>query len=299
MQIAWAPIYVHPLPDGHRFPMLKYELLPKQLLHEGIVSESQIFAPMDMDISIIRTIHTEEYIASLKNGSITKNAMRKIGFPYSYSVYIRELCITYGSIQAALLAIKYGIAFNIAGGTHHAYAASGEGFCIFNDIAVTSKYLLDNRLANSILVIDLDVHQGNGTAKIFENENRVFTFSMHGQNNYPSPKEKSDLDIGLADGTTDEIYLQELKSSLTFFKSKPNPDFLIFQTGVDILATDKLGKLSISMDGLKQRNEMVLNYAYLLKIPILCVMGGGYSEEISVILNAHAQLFRTASNLYD
>lgn len=203
-----------------------------------------------------------------------------------------------GTTRCADFALKYGVAMNIAGGTHHAFTNRGEGFCLLNDIAIASHYLLSSGLSRKILVVDLDVHQGNGTAEIFENDPRVFTFSMHGAKNYPMQKENSDLDIALEDGTTDKIYLNHLEKNLDTLLNEVEPDFIFFQSGVDILETDKLGRLSVTLEGCKHRDRLVLELAHENKIPIVASMGGGYSEDINIIVEAHANTYRQAQDIY-
>ncbi len=200
--------------------------------------------------------------------------------------------------EAAKYALEHGIAMNVAGGTHHAFTDRAEGFCLLNDQAIAAQYLLDHQLAKQILIVDLDVHQGNGTAEIFTNEPRVFTFSMHGAKNYPGHKEKSDLDIGLEDGTGDEVYLKTLDQNLKRLVDEVKPDFMFFQSGVDVLATDKLGRLGMSIEGCKKRDELVLAVAKQNRIPITVCMGGGYSVQIKDIIEAHANTFRLAQDLY-
>lgn len=257
LKIAYHPIYAHPLPEGHRFPMLKYELIPGQLLHEGTITEENIFAPQPCDRQTVLLTHDEDYLDKLMNQQLSAREQRVIGFPQSPALTQRELIIAQGTIDGCMYAINNGVAMNIAGGTHHAFANKGEGFCMLNDQAIAANYLLKNNLAQKILIIDLDVHQGNGTAKLFEAEPRVFTFSMHGKNNYPFHKEKSDLDIELLDGTNDETYLQLLKNKLLILIEKVKPDFVFYLAGVDILDTDKFGKLKVTMNGCKQRDEFV------------------------------------------
>src|SRR5688572_29656983 len=207
LHIAYAPIYCHPLPEGHRFPMLKYELIPQQLLYEGTIATANLFEPSSCADEIVLLTHTEEYLRKLKQQTLTAKEQRHIGFLQSPALTLRELIITQGTVDCCMHAFKYGLAMNVAGGTHHAFADRGEGFCLLNDQAIAANYLLATGKATRILIIDLDVHQGNGTAAIFRDEARVFTFSMHGANNYPLKKEKSDLDIGLQDQTTDGFYL--------------------------------------------------------------------------------------------
>ena len=240
LKIAFHPIYVLPLPKGHRFPMEKYELVPQQLLHEGTCTEENFFEPVFPNEADILAVHDKDYVDSLKNETLSYREARKIGLPLSKKLVEREFLISSGTMMAAEYALKNGIAMNIAGGTHHAYTNQGEGFCMFNDQAVAAKWLQKKKLAQKILIVDLDVHQGNGTAEIFQNDASVFTFSMHGKNNYPFKKEKSDLDIELENNTGDEEYLKILKENLPRLIEQQEPDFIFYLSGVDILATDKL-----------------------------------------------------------
>jgi acetoin utilization deacetylase AcuC-like enzyme len=298
LKIAYAPQYHHPLPENHRFPMEKYTLLPEQLIYEGTITEANFFIPPTFKEEIITTVHTQAYWEKLKTLNLTKQEIRKTGFPLSQQLIEREVIIMHGTIQCALFAMEYGVAMNIAGGTHHAFTDRGEGFCLLNDIAIAARYLLDNKLAEQILVVDLDVHQGNGTAQIFENEPYVFTFSMHGESNYPMHKEKSDLDIGLPDGITDKPYLDLVYKTLPRLIEEVKPNHIFYLCGVDILETDKLGRLGISKQGCKERDRYVLQTAKDHNIPITCSMGGGYSPDIKVIIDAHANTFRLAQSIY-
>lgn len=298
LKIAFSPIFKHPLLDGHRFPMEKYELLPEQLLYEGIVKEDNFFKPIPIDEKWILTTHTQEYWTKLRELTLSKSEVRATGFPLSEALVDREITILNGSVQAAKYALRYGIAMNIAGGTHHAYADRGEGFCLLNDIAVTANYLIENQLSKKVLVIDLDVHQGNGTASIFKDNPDVFTFSMHGEKNYPMRKEVSDLDCAIPDGTGDETYTRILQTQLESILKVFMPDFMIYQSGVDVLESDKLGRLSLTMEGVKNRDTQVLTLAKSLDVPIFCCMGGGYSSQVSKIVTAHTQVYRLAQELY-
>lgn len=296
--IAYHPIYKHPLPEGHRFPMLKYELLPQQLLHEGTALEADFFSPGMPDPAHILAVHSKGYVDDLLNLTLDPRAARKTGFPLSAALVERELRIAQGTIMGAEMALQTGIAFNIAGGTHHAYSTHGEAFCLLNDQAIAARYLLGHNFAKKILVVDLDVHQGNGTAEIFARDNRVFTFSAHGQTNYPFRKETSSLDIALKDGTGDAEYLSMLEDILPKLIDSEKPDFIFYLSGVDILATDKLGKLGCTLAGCKQRDEIVFNLCHSLGIPVQCSMGGGYSPDIKVIIEAHANTYRVARGIY-
>lgn len=299
VKIAFDPIYTHPLPDNHRFPMLKYELIPAQLIHEGTCSEENFFNPISCLKEVVLYTHEKAYLDKLLQQQLSPSEQRKIGFPQSPELVHRELIITQGTIDAASWALKNGAALNIAGGTHHAFAERGEGFCLLNDMAIAANYLLKNELSRKILIIDLDVHQGNGTAKLMESEPRVFTFSMHGASNYPFHKEHSDLDIGLLDGTKSETYLSILYETLPKLIEMVKPDFAFYLAGVDILSTDKFGKLQVSMDACKQRDKFVFTQLKKYNIPVTVTLGGGYSQDIKVIVEAHCNTFRVALDLFD
>ncbi|MFN3996553.1 histone deacetylase [Algoriphagus sp.] len=298
LKVAHSPLYAHSLPQGHRFPMEKYELLPEQLVYEGTLTQENFFEPDYLDEKWILNTHDVGYFNRLKNLELSRSEIRATGFPLSAELIEREIQIASGSVQAAMFALDHGIGMNIAGGTHHAFTDRGEGFCLLNDIAITANYLIQNHLAKRVLVVDLDVHQGNGTAQIFKDRTDVFTFSMHGAKNYPHRKEKSHLDIGLPDGTGDEEYLAYLKDKLPLILNKFHPDFIIYLCGVDVLGSDQLGRLNMSQTGVKKRDEFVLSNAEKLQIPVMCCMGGGYSKQIKVIIEAHAQVFRIAQELY-
>ena len=295
--IAFHPNYVHPLPENHRFPMEKYDLLPKQLVHEGTAHESDFFEPKMLNEENLLDVHSATYWNRLKNLDLSDREQRVSGFVHSHELINREITIMEGTRKAAELAISSKISFNIAGGTHHAFSDRGEGFCLLNDQVIASNWLLKNTKIQKILIVDLDVHQGNGTASLMAKEDHVFTFSMHGENNYPMQKETSDLDVPLKDGTSDSEYLYLLESNLDAILSKFNPDFMFYQCGVDILSTDKLGKLGVSIQGCATRDKIVFETANQLNIPIVCSMGGGYSPQIRDIVEAHANTFRIGLNL--
>ncbi|RVU00946.1 histone deacetylase [Mucilaginibacter limnophilus] len=298
LKIAFDPIYAHPLPEGHRFPMLKYELIPEQLLHEGTITQENLFSPATCSEEVITATHDVYYWHQLRDLTLPAKEIRRIGFPLSAQLIEREIRIAQGTIDGCHYAIGNGIAFNIAGGTHHAGSNWGEGFCLLNDQAIAANYLFNNNIAQSVLIVDLDVHQGNGTAQIFENEPRVFTFSMHGANNFPYRKERSSLDIDLPDSTGDEEYLNILRQTLPTLFEKQKPDFVFYLSGVDILATDKLGKLSLTKEGCKQRDRMVLELCASKGIPLQVSMGGGYSKDIKDIVEAHCNTYRIANDIY-
>lgn len=324
--------------------MEKYSLVPQQLLYEGTCTPENFFEPDTPDHEDILAVHDKDYFNRLISLELTKQEIRKIGFPLSKELVDRELKITQGTIDGAIFALEYGIAMNIAGGTHHAYTNRGEGFCMLNDQAIAARYLLkkfakDNGRKNlkgqpsarakehdqdliskseamsvssflhndafysegaieKILIVDLDVHQGNGTAEIFQDDATVFTFSMHGAGNYPFRKEKSNLDIALPDGTEDEAYLSQLKETLPALIASEKPDFIFYLSGVDILQTDKLGRLGCTLAGCKERDRFVLQTCKENNIPVQISMGGGYSPDIKTIIEAHSNTFRLAQEIF-
>ena len=279
--------------------MLKYELLPEQLLHEGTANAADFFvARHPPDLDILR-VHDADYYHRLRTGQLTRQEERATGFPWSAELFEREITILGGTIEAARLALVHGVAFNIAGGTHHAFRARGEGFCLLNDQAAAAVWLLAAvPTVRKVLIVDLDVHQGNGTAAIFQHEPRVFTFSMHGGRNYPARKETSDLDLPLPDGTDDAHYLRLLAATLPRLLDEVQPDFVFYLAGVDVLATDKLGHLALTREGCRQRDELVLSLCHRHRLPVVVCMGGGYSERIIDIVEAHANTYRVAAGLF-
>lgn len=298
LKIAFSPIYKYELPEGHRFPMAKYELLPEQLLYEGTISEDNFFHPEPLDEATILLTHEKAYWDKLKTLSLSRKEIRAIGFPMSEILVRRGMHIANGTVQCAFYAKEHGVSMNIAGGTHHSFTNRGEGFCLLNDIAIASNYLLKENVASRILVVDLDVHQGNGTAQIFKNEDRVFTFSVHGEKNYPLRKERSDLDIGLPDKTEDKPYLKILKETLPKLFDAVEPDIVFYLSGVDVLESDKLGRLGMTLKGTKERDQFVFQTCKVNEVPVVVSMGGGYSERLAHIIEAHANTYRVAQEIY-
>ena len=289
---------MHKLPENHRFPMEKYELIPQQLLHEGLVEKESFFSPNIAKDFWIEKAHDKEYISKLNHLTLSKSEIRKTGFPLSKELVNREYIITQGTLDCVDFAIKYGASANIAGGTHHAFRDRGEGFCLFNDVAIGSYYALEKYQMQSILILDLDVHQGNGTASILKDNDKVFTFSMHGEKNYPFHKENSNLDIPIKDGINGKEYLKKLKENLDFLSDELSPDIIFYISGVDILDTDKLGRLAVKREDCKKRDEMVFEFSKKCKAPIVTVMGGGYSEKIYDIVEAHCNTFKSMLSLF-
>lgn len=297
VKIAYHHLYAHPLPEGHRFPMLKYELIPAQLLHEGVISQENLFAPEILPEEDILRTHAAAYWKQLKDFTLPPREQRRIGFPLNAQLLERELRIAQGTIDGARYAKQHGIAFNVAGGTHHAGSDWGEGFCILNDQAIAANYLIANQIYKSILIIDLDVHQGNGTAEILQNEPRIFTFSMHGEKNFPFRKEVSDLDIGLSEGVDDATYLAVLAETLPQLYERQQPEFVFYLSGVDVLSTDKLGKLALTKAGCRERDRMVFQFCKDHQLPVQVSMGGGYSPEIRDIVDAHCNTYKVGIDL--
>jgi len=279
--------------------MEKYELLPNELINQGISKKSDFFEPIYPKLIDVTRIHKEEYIFKLKKLKLSKLEIRKIGFPLSKELINREFLIVGGTVFGACKALTHKISMNIAGGTHHSFSDKGEGFCLLNDQAIAANYLLNNHSIKKILIVDLDVHQGNGTASIFKSNNQVFTFSMHGSKNYPFKKEKSDLDIGLKDRTSDYEYLTILKQTLPLLIKKVKPNFIFYLSGVDVIDSDKLGRLSLSLSGCKERDKFVFALCKKENIPIQCSMGGGYSKNINIIVEAHTNTYKMAKEVYN
>ena len=298
LKIAYSSVYKYELPEGHRFPMVKYELLPEQLLYEGTLIEDNFFVPQPVSNEVLFLTHTSEYLQKLESLTLSKREIRDIGFPLRPDLISRGKVIANGSIQCALHAMSHGVSINIAGGTHHAFSDHGEGFCIFNDFAIVANYLIYNEIVKSVLIVDLDVHQGNGTAHIFNQRPEVFTWSVHGERNYPLRKMSSDLDIGLADGMSDVDYLKIIKNTFPKLIQDIQPDIVLYLAGVDVLDSDKLGRLSLTREGCKKRDAYIMSECKKHKIPISISMGGGYSHKISDIIEAHANTFRCAQEIF-
>lgn len=298
LKIAFSPIYKYQLPKNHRFPMEKYELIPAQLLHQGIVHKEQFFEPEPLDEKWILRTHSSDYWNSLKELTISPKAARKVGFPIQKSLVERGRVIAQGTIDCALFALQHGVSMNVAGGTHHSFEDKGEGFCLLNDFAIASNYLLDNKIVQQILIIDLDVHQGNGTAKIFEEETRVFTFSMHGAKNYPLHKETSNLDVPLPDKIEDQAYLELVHQYIPHLIEMVEPDLIFYLSGVDVLDSDKLGRLSLSLEGCQERDRLVFQYCKQYQVPVAVSMGGGYSPQLARIVDAHTNTFKMAQEVF-
>lgn len=278
--------------------MEKYELLPQQLLYEGTITEENLFEPSPIELEDVCKVHDSAYINRLYDLEMTPREERVSGFQHSKRLIEREKLIMGGTLACAQMVLNGGVSMNIAGGTHHAFKSRGEGFCLMNDQAIAAQWLLDHADIDKILIVDLDVHQGNGTAEIFSENENVFTFSMHGEGNYPLKKEVSNLDIGLSDLTGDKEYLDALKNALDSILTSFAPDFIFYQCGVDVVATDKLGRLALTREGCKTRDAIVLNTVKSLEVPLVCTMGGGYSVHIKDIVEAHSNTYRLVQEIF-
>ena len=288
LPIVNHPDYVAQIGDDHRFPIKKFGALFDLLKKDNILNKENLHIPEPAQYLDLTKAHQPEYIQKIDNLSLSKEEERKLGFPMVPSVKRRSYMATGGTVLSAELALRYKLACNTAGGSHHAFSDSGNGYCVFNDVAVAAYNLLNKHSVKKILIYDLDVHQGDGTAKIFENNDQVFTFSAHSKKNYPLVKQQSNQDIELADDITDEEYLNTVSKSLEVV-NKMNFDFVFYVAGVDIHKDDKLGKLNITTEGIKKREKMVINNFYKNKIPLCGVLGGGYNKDFNhlVYLQIH------------
>lgn len=299
IKVAYKENYSHSLWENHPFPMEKYELLWRQILHQGIIEKDQYFEPQAISEEDILLCHSSEYWNKLNQLQLSDKEVKKIGFPLSRDLVNRELDITGGTLDLSLWALENSCGLNIAGGTHHAFSDHGEGYCLLNDHAIAIRALQRRQLIKRALIVDLDVHQGNGSAQIFANDASVFTLSIHGARNYPTKKEKSDLDIALADGVEDAEYMDVLQKTLPKLIEAEKPDIIFYLAGADVLAGDRFGRLGLSMQGAYQRDEYVLSTCQKLQIPVVVTMGGGYSKSLARIIDAHSQTFYLSSQLFD
>ena len=287
--------FVLPLPEGHKFPMAKYSGLRERILAERILAPEDLHEAPAASLDDLRLVHDLHYINAVVNGTVAADIQRRIGFPWSPEMVERSRRSVGATIAAARAALDDGVAANLAGGTHHAFADRGEGFCIFNDVAVAARVLQRDLHAGRVAIIDLDVHQGNGTAAIFKDDPSVFTFSMHGENNFPFKKEISDLDVALADGTADDEYLSSLRVHLGEVLNRHRPDFMFYLAGADPFEGDRLGRLKLTIDGLRTRDEIVLRACAAAGLPVALSMSGGYASDINAIITIHANTIYTAS----
>lgn len=297
MRVSYSAGYYAQIPDEHIFPMKKFQGLHGYLLDKNLINESEVYEPSMVDLVNLMTAHTQRYATAVWTGTLTKKEIRRMGLPWSKSLAIRSRLAVQGTINAGLMALQDGLAANLAGGTHHAMPDWGEGFCVYNDVAVAIRVLQQSKWLAKALVIDCDVHQGNGTAQIFRDDPSVFTFSIHGEKNYPFHKPASDLDVGLPDGTPDTPYLKALVSSLDRIFRNFTPDLVFYLGGIDPLDTDHFGRLSLSLKGLRERDRIVIETVTQKNIPLVLLLSGGYAPTVEQTVVAHAQMFEVAHEL--
>lgn len=298
MRVSYCDDYFVPLPPRHPFPMGKFPALHRLLLAEGVIRAEDVVAPREADWSDLLLVHTRAYLDKLARGAQSRHEERRTGLPWSPALVKRSRVAVQGTINAALMALTEGIAGNLAGGTHHAMPDWGEGFCVLNDVAVAIRVLERSRWIRRALVIDLDVHQGNGTAALFEGDDSVFTFSIHGEHNFPFRKQRSCRDVGLPDGTGDSAYLDVLATHLPEVLEASGADLLFYQAGVDPLAEDGLGRLSLTHAGMRERDRLVLEAAWHRGLPLVLTLGGGYAKPITATLEAHVGTYETALTVF-
>lgn len=298
LPLVYHPDYIAPLPEGHRFPMPKFRQLYEVLLSDRVAQLEQFHTPERPPQEWIELVHTTDYVQAYCQGTLDPKAQRKIGLPWSLALANRTCVAVGGTILTAQLALTHGLACNTAGGTHHAFPNYGSGFCIFNDLAIAARYLQKIGLVRQILILDLDVHQGDGTAFIFQDDNSVFTFSMHCEVNFPGIKQKSDLDVPLPVGMEDDAYLQTLAQYLPDLLSQIKPDLVLYDAGVDPHLEDKLGKLCLTDTGIFRREMQVLSTCVAAGYPVACVIGGGYADDLNALVYRHSLLHRAASIVY-
>jgi acetoin utilization deacetylase AcuC-like enzyme len=290
------PDYVAQIGDDHKFPIKKFGELFRLLNNDGVISDKNLYIPSPASLEDLLRVHTYEYIQKITNLTLSQEEERKLGFPMTPSVRQRSFVATGGTILAAELALNEGLACNTAGGSHHAFANAGNGYCVFNDVAVAAKKLIAKKSIKNILIFDLDVHQGDGTAKIFENDKNVFTLSIHSKKNYPLNKQLSNLDIELDEGVMDDEYLEIVFNTLEEMNKKEF-DYVFYIAGVDVHEDDRIGKFKISTEGIKKREELVIHHFYKKKIPLCGVLGGGYNKDFNQLVYLHSLLHRTCHNL--
>ena len=298
LPLVYHPNYVAPIANTNRFPMEKFRLLYEMLLADGVARPEQFFRPELPDLEAIALVHDREYVDAYWQGTLDPKAQRRIGLPWSPELAYRTRIAVGGTLLTARLTLAHGLACNTAGGTHHAFPSYGSGFCIFNDLAIASRVLLKEGLVKKILIVDLDVHQGDGTALIFQDEPKVFTFSMHCQINFPSIKQISDRDVPLREGMEDDEYLRTLADYLPDLLSEIKPDLVLYDAGVDPHIGDRLGKLALTDAGIYRRDMQVLSTCVSQGFPVASVIGGGYCEDMRSLVYRHSLLHRAASEVY-
>lgn len=299
MRVSYSPGYQAPLPENHIFPMGKFKGLYSYLLDKDWLGSHQVVEPNMADLSDLILIHTRKYVEEIFTGKMDRKKHRRLGLPWTKGLATRSRLAVQGTINAGLMALQDGISGNLAGGTHHAMPGYGEGFCIFNDVAVAVKVLQKSMWVRKVLIIDCDVHQGNGTAEIFADDDNVFTFSIHGEKNYPFKKPPSDLDIGLKDHTGDRYYLHKLGEALDDIFSRFNPDLVFYLGGIDPLETDHFGRLALSLKGLYERDCMVIQKVYDQDLPLTLLLSGGYAPTLEQTVAAHALMYKAGIEIWN
>ena len=298
MRVFYSPSYYADIGDAHIFPIRKFELVRDQLLRDGTLSFDEIVEPQPAALDDVLLVHTHDYVSRLRNGQLTSREIRRLGLPWSESLVRRSFYAVGGTVSASQVALEDGYASNLAGGTHHAFAERGEGFCVLNDVAIAIRTLRKKKLANRVAIVDCDVHQGNGTATIFAGDDETFSFSMHGANNYPLFKAESSLDVELEDGTNDQSYLDSLAQHLlSVFEHEP--EIVFYLAGADPFAGDKLGKLSLSIPGLRERDSYVLQQCFEHEVPVVTVMSGGYGKVLDDTIEIHCNTIRTVKQIFE
>ena len=284
--------YTVPL-GNHSYPMEKYRLVPERLLADGVLTDDELVEPEPISLDDVLRVHTSAYVQTFLDGTLDRRALLRLGLPWSSALVRRVLAVVGGTLGAADAALRDGAAVNLAGGTHHAFADHGEGYCVFNDLVIALRRLRADGRIDRVLIIDLDVHQGNGTAALCRSDEATFTFSMHGANNYPARKEQSSWDVDLPDGTTDEAYVSRLADILPTLIERARPDLVMYQAGVDVLAGDRFGKLGLSLAGVEERDRLVCACAMQAGLPLVVTLGGGYARAIDRIVEAHCRTVAT------
>ena len=298
MQVFYTPRYYAEIGEGHIFPIRKFELVRDRLLVEGTLEPAELVEPSPALLEDVLLVHTEDYVTRLCNGSLTTKEIRRLGLPWSESLVRRSFYAVGGTLAATHTALAEGYSSNLAGGTHHSFADRGEGFCVLNDVAIAIRSLRARNMIRRAAIVDCDVHQGNGTATILAGDNEAFTFSMHGANNYPLFKAQSTLDVELRDGTGDDEYLETLARHLPAVFAH-DPEIVFYLAGADPFAKDKLGKLSLSIDGLRERDSYVLRECYEREVPVVTVMSGGYGKDINDTIEIHCNTIRTVKHVFE
>ncbi len=298
MQVFYSPRYYADIGQGHIFPIRKFELVRDQLLAEGTLHPEEIIEPAPAPLEDVLLVHTEDYVSRLRSGDLTAKEIRRLGLPWSESLVRRSFYAVGGTLAATQASLTEGYSSNLAGGTHHSFSDRGEGFCVLNDVAIAIRAMRARKLIRRAAIVDCDVHQGNGTATIFAGDAETFTFSMHGANNYPLFKARSTLDVELPDGTSDAAYMEALANHLPqVFQS--DPDVVFYLAGADPYRGDKLGRLALSIDGLRERDALVLRECYEREIPIVTVMSGGYGKDINDTIEIHGNTIRTVKEIFE